>query len=155
MAARNSAASQGGGELPLSIAVETIRNFIQCVASRRTLVVRNAELLVSEGFPHSTENITWNSVFDGTELSIQQIIDLEIRGEEAALLTDPKYSWVLTFFDCRNITLRDITFGHVSAGYCQGSVLRFRNCCSVDEIAKQRVLLRAASLLSGRLTPMR
>jgi hypothetical protein len=59
--------------------VETIKSFIQGVSSRRTIFVRNTELLINDGFPTSTTNVNWNSVFDGKELSISNVEDFEIQ----------------------------------------------------------------------------
>jgi hypothetical protein len=111
--------------------VATIKSFIQGVSSRRTIFIRSAELLVGDGFPTSTANVRWKSVFDGKELSISDVEDFEIQGENAALLAEARYSWVLTFVNCRNVTLSDITAGHLTAGYCMGGVIRFEGCSGV------------------------
>jgi Right handed beta helix region len=114
-----------------SISVNTIKSFIQGVSSRRTIFVRDTELLMSDGFPTSTGNVSWNSVFDGKEISISNLEDFEILGENAALLAQPQYAWVLSFVNCRNVTLSDLTIGHLTSGYCQGGVIKFENCSGV------------------------
>jgi hypothetical protein len=114
-----------------SISVNTIKSFIQGVSSRRTIFVRGTELLMSDGFPTGTSNVSWNSVFDGKEISISDVEDFEILGENAALLAQPRYAWVLSFLNCRNITVSDLTIGHLTSGYCQGGVIRFKNCAGV------------------------
>ena len=105
----------GASEQPSSISVETIKSFIQGVSSRRTIFVRGAELLVNDGFPHTTANVKWNSVFDGKELVICEVERFEILGEAAAFLAEPQYSWVLTFENCKDIAISDLTVGHISA----------------------------------------
>lgn len=114
-----------------TISVETIKSFIQSVSSRRTIFIRDTELLVSDGFPTATRNVRWESVFDGKEILISGVEDLEILGESAALLAQPQYAWVLSFVDCRNITLSDITIGHLTSGSCQGGVIKFKNCSGI------------------------
>jgi Right handed beta helix region len=118
-------------ELHSSISVETIKSFIQGVSSRRTIFVRNTELLITDGFPTGTSKVGWNSVFDGKEISISNVEDFEIQGESGALLAHPRYAWVLSFVNCRNITISDITMGHLTSGYCQGGVIRFVNCSGI------------------------
>jgi hypothetical protein len=114
-----------------SINVETVKSFIQGVSSRRTIFLRDTELLIGDGFPTTTAHVNWTSVFDGKELSISDVEDFEIQGEKAALLAHPRYSWVITFVNCRNLTLSDFTAGHLTAGYCMGGVLRFQGCSRI------------------------
>ncbi|WP_316163387.1 right-handed parallel beta-helix repeat-containing protein [Bradyrhizobium sp. SZCCHNRI20481] len=113
------------------ISIETVRALIQSVSSHRIVHVSSVEILLNDGFPLATENVRWNSVFDGKELVIAGVEHFEIEGDDAALLVEPQYSWVITFENCRNIAITDLTLGHVSAGYCQGGVLRFVNCNGV------------------------
>ncbi|MGJ4950944.1 right-handed parallel beta-helix repeat-containing protein [Bradyrhizobium sp. HKCCYLS20291] len=113
------------------VSVNTVRDLLQTVSSHRRVRINNAELLINDGFPLSTESVKWNSVFDGKELIIVGAQNLEIEGDGAALLAEPEYSWVITFENCRNITIAGLTLGHVSAGYCQGGVLKFVNCHEV------------------------
>lgn len=72
---------------------------------------------------------------DGFELYISGVDGLTLRGagmDETALLAKDRYANVLTFADCRNVTVSSLTAGHDPApGYCSGGVLHFVNCDAV------------------------
>lgn len=110
------------------IAVESVADLLKNASSRRMVIVKDASFIISDAFPSSSSNIRWHEVNDGKELSIYGVTDFDLRGDRASILAAPQHAWVLTFDYCHNITLRDLTFGHIEEGYCQGGVLRFRNC---------------------------
>ena len=75
-------------------------------------------------------------VNDGYEIVIHDIRNLTIdagnpvRGK-AEIVVEPRYANVLTFENCDNIRLNDLTMGHTpDQGYCTGGVLCFRDCGS-------------------------
>jgi hypothetical protein len=54
---------------------------------------------------------------------------MSIKAEiDVKMLIEPRYSWVLRFDDCKNISFENFTMGHTAGGYCSGGVLRFSNC---------------------------
>lgn len=74
----------------------------------------------------------WESGYDGFELVITDIETLIIRGESqesVTICTEPRYSYIVRFEDCADITLSDLTIGHTEApGFCTGGVLYFMDC---------------------------
>jgi Right handed beta helix region len=100
--------------------------------SRGRIVVRPVELNLTRAFPTVTEVTCWESVFDGRELCIVDVANLEIQGLQSKLLAEPRYAWVLNFRNCHNIALRNLCIGHLSPGYCQGGVLRFDSCAGIS-----------------------
>ena len=76
---------------------------------------------------------TWNDCYDGFELIIENVSDLTIRAAEGArLLTAPRYANVLTFRNCRNITIEGLTVGHTpETGACCGGVISLEFCSGV------------------------
>lgn len=75
----------------------------------------------------------WVDCYDGYELQIENVDGLTIRGsEDTRLLTSPRYANVLTFRNCRNITLEDMEVGHTpEQGSCSGGVVLLDNCSNV------------------------
>ena len=68
----------------------------------------------------------------GYELSISDVEGLTLRGagkDETTLLIQDRYASVLTFSNCKNLTVASLTAGHNPApGYCSGGVLHLVNC---------------------------
>lgn len=72
------------------------------------------------------------SRFDGRQLTLKNIANLTIDGGNGAeIVVEPRYANVLTFLNCKNITLRNLTLGHTDEGYCEGGVLYLDNCENV------------------------
>ena len=81
---------------------------------------------------------SWNEVYDGFELVLQNMRNLTIRGAgmgETTLAAVPRYANVLRFSGCRGINIEALTAGHTTEpGYCMGGVVDFDGCegCTVD-----------------------
>ena len=73
-------------------------------------------------------------VYDGRELIIRNIHGLTLRGESGAhLVVDAAYANVLSFENCDNIRIENLTLGHaVEKGFCTGGVIYLRNCNNVE-----------------------
>jgi hypothetical protein len=105
---------------------------IESFGSGSTIILNRKIINISSGFPKKTENVSWSPVFDGKEICITDVRDLNIIGQASSILADPQYAWVIRFRDCHNISLRDLTFGHTVEGYCQGGVLIFEACSGIS-----------------------
>ncbi len=72
---------------------------------------------------------------DGWQAEIVGIEKLTIRGAEGGkveVVAEPRYSDVLSFSACTDISIENITFGHTpEKGNCQGAVLAFERCRNV------------------------
>ena len=79
---------------------------------------------------YTTPRLGWSDQFDGKELDIAGFSNLTIEGEGqmAGIIIEPRYAYVLSFFNCKDITLRNLTLGHTDTGYCQGGVVALRGC---------------------------
>lgn len=79
---------------------------------------------------YTTPRLGWADHFDGKELDIVGMSNLTIEGEGdmAGIIVEPRYAYVLSFFNCKDITLRNLTLGHTDTGYCQGGVVALRGC---------------------------
>jgi hypothetical protein len=115
-----------------SLAIETVAEFIDRISSQRTLLIANRALTITDGFPVSTQHVSWDDVFDGKEMIIRGAINLSLKGHSGTILAIPRYAWVLTFSHCRGTSLLDLTLGHTVTGTCQGGVIKFKNCEKVE-----------------------
>ena len=86
--------------------------------------------LGNEGEPKLAEGVSWSDYpFDGGELVLSGINDLTIRstgkGPDTLIVIDPRYAYVLKFFNCNGIVIENIAAGHSEGGYCSGGVFGF------------------------------
>ncbi len=77
----------------------------------------------------NTDFVSFDSVFDGIEASLYDLTDFHIVGMGANATTEiicrPRYANVLTFHDCYDCTISNVTMGHTPEdGYCTGAVLK-------------------------------
>lgn len=75
----------------------------------------------------------WMNCYDGYELHITDVSGLSIRGSGRDITnmeTAPRFANVLTFENCRDVELADVTVGHTIAepGECSGGVSFFNSC---------------------------
>ncbi len=83
--------------------------------------------------------VTWQAVFDGEELWIQDVKNLSIRGggrEACELTADPRYATVLNFQYCVNVDLSGFEIGHTQKGDCSGCVMSMQesNDITVEDV---------------------
>lgn len=81
----------------------------------------------------SGEFYGWQQQFDGPELLILGVKNLQIVGQgknKTTIQAVPRYADVLSFRDCENIMISDLTAGHLkeAPGSCMGDVLNLENC---------------------------
>ncbi len=106
-------------------------SFLKNIGSDTKLILTGKEYVLSNVMGVSNPNIKSIDVFDGQEHVIKGVENLEIvakPGTKPVLLVRPRYSDVLSFEDCSNITIRGVKAGHtVESGSCTGGVFDFRN----------------------------
>jgi len=75
-------------------------------------------------------------VFDGYEIIINNVSNFTIKAEEGAevkLLVDPRYAYVLSFNNCKNINISGVIAGHYpEKGSCTGGVFKFTDCSDIQ-----------------------
>lgn len=72
------------------------------------------------------------SVHNGRQLTLMNLYDVTIiGGENAHIVVDPAYAFVLRFLGCRDITIMNLTMGHTEEGYCTGGVIGIETCDNV------------------------
>lgn len=117
---------RNGSQGMLEVRPDNADEFVRAIGSNTRIFLKANTYDLSSATAFESEIVKCMDVFDGTELLIRNISNLEIIGEPGTiLLVKPRYSWVLSFFRCKSITLKILTLGHAPAGHCAGGVLGF------------------------------
>ena len=135
-AGQNSAASLPtfSEETPgAEILVHTVEELVEAIAPDTTIVLPTGTLLLSDGSPMKSENPYCRWEYD--TLVISNVDGLTIRGsgkDLSVLKTEPRNAAVLTFTNCRDLTLTGFTAGHTQrAEACEGNVVNLNGCSKV------------------------
>ena len=120
--------------------VTTADEFLAAIGSDRVIYLGAALFDLSSAGNYGGyggANYYWQATYDGPGLVISGVSNMRIVGlgrDQTSLETLPRYADVLSFLDCREVTVEGLTAGHTKgAGSCSGDVLSFRNCtdCTV------------------------
>ena len=120
--------------------VKTIDEFLVAIGSDRVIYLDAALFDLSSASNYGGYGGTyyyWQANYDGPGLVISGVSNMSIIGlgqEQTNIETLPRYADVLSFLDCSDITIQNLTAGHTKgAGSCSGDVFSFRNCadCTV------------------------
>ncbi|MCT4593218.1 MAG: right-handed parallel beta-helix repeat-containing protein [Anaeromicrobium sp.] len=98
------------------------------IGSNRTIYLDDKEYNLST-ILYETDVLQKNPVHDGKEIIIKNIENLTIIGKEnSKIVVEPRYANVLTFENCKNIKLHNLTIGHtIEPGHCTGGVIKALN----------------------------
>ena len=114
------------------ITVNNVDEFFNALGSDRTIVLSSGEFDLSKakGYGKTAgQCYSWYDVFDGYELQIKGVHNLQIMGQgqsKTRIVNQPRHANVLYFSDCKNIEIINLTAGHTAApGACEGGVLKF------------------------------
>lgn len=117
---------------PKTVVVNSTDDFIKEISSNKIIKIKTNKILLSElkGLI-SNSNVNKEAVFDGDKIVIEDVENLSIIGESSEfvkILTSVRYAHVLSFKNCKNITLENLEAGHAPGkGYCVGGVFEFNN----------------------------
>ena len=84
--------------------------------------------------PQTAPGVYWEPEYDGNTLYIVGMKNIVLHGtpeDGGFLITKPRYSDVLRFESCKNITIKNLTLGHEETGDCIGDVLVLNDCNNV------------------------
>ena len=117
--------------------VSTVDEFLAAIGPDRTIYLEAEMFDLSTasnygGFSGGDYYI-WDQYYDGPNLLITGVSNLRIEGlgkDKTTVRAVPRYANVLSFSDCSNIVVSDLTAGHLKGapGSCSGSVLSFNQC---------------------------
>lgn len=113
-----------------TVYVESANELISELRSNTKIFTAFSESVLARTTMKSNPHTKWADVYDGKELDIFNLSNVEISGR-SSLLVEPRYAWVLNFRHCHSIAIRGLTLGHTEEGYCQGGVLRFESCSNI------------------------
>ena len=118
-----------------TVHVSTVDELLAAIAPD-TEIILDAEFYdLSTATGYGETNSTyyrWEEVFDGVQLTIQDVNNLTIRAEgddikAHTVSARPRYAHVLNFDNCSAITVEGFTAGHTfEPGSCAGGVIGFR-----------------------------
>lgn len=115
----------------VTVKVSTAADLLNAIApNTRIVLAAGAYDLSSANISEVSNNyVSWETVYDGTQVVITGVKNCMISGAGAAstsVVVKPRYANVLNFSACANITIDNLTIGHtIEPGYCTGGVLRF------------------------------
>ena len=116
--------------------VDNVDDFLAAIGSSTTIYV-DCELLdfskAANYGGYGGNFYYWRDEFDGPNLVITGVENFHIIGRGKLLTTlqaVPRYAEVLNFDSCSNISVEELTAGHLreAPGSCAGDVLEFTNC---------------------------
>ena len=115
------------------VQVDNTLDFLNAIKSNTIIELAEGTYNISSVIENQTnENISIIDNFDGYEPDIYNVNDLTIRAKgKVTILLEPRYAWVMMFYNCNNLTLEGITMGHTEKGYCVGGVLSFSECNNI------------------------
>ncbi|MBR1989922.1 MAG: right-handed parallel beta-helix repeat-containing protein [Firmicutes bacterium] len=89
-----------------------------------------------EGWNDSHEYVQIQECFDGAELLVHNVDEMTITGGtdnfgDTELVVNPRYAGVLTFNNCNDLEISNMTMGHTDRGDCAGNVINLVGCSNV------------------------
>ncbi|MDO5445474.1 MAG: right-handed parallel beta-helix repeat-containing protein [Eubacteriales bacterium] len=117
------------------VTVSNIDEFLAAIAPSTEIRLEKGRYYFSEAGTYGNAGVSdyyrWDETYDGYELVITGVNDLTIIGtddDDVILSAEPRYSNVLTFENCANIYISELTAGHtVEPGSCAGGVVFLNN----------------------------
>jgi len=128
-------------EAPLpegAVAVGTVDELLSAIAPNACIVLREGEYDLSSAADYGAEDLRgyyrWELVYGGCALAIENVPGLRLIGQgEVSILAQPRYAEALTFRNCWDLSLENLTLGHTTApGGCCAGVLNLADCDSVS-----------------------
>ena len=120
--------------------VSSVDELLAAIGSDRVIVLDEMLYDLSEASNYGgfgSDNYYWINDFDGPGLVITGVNNLHIRGagqDKTILQAVPRYADVLGFESCSNVSVEDLTAGHLkeAPGSCVGDVFELNNCSDVE-----------------------
>ncbi len=129
------------------IPVSSVEELLEAIAPDTTIVIEPGTydlgktlgaIWLADGVNYNLNHayVTVAECGSGAELKILGADGLTIRGgspnrDDTVLLTDPRTATVISFHNCRNVTVENLTAGHTDLGTCSGDVIFLSGCRDV------------------------
>ena len=138
------------------IHVHTVDELLASIAPNASIYLENGVYNLSDAMGYGTDSgeyYDWMPCYDGPGLVIRNVENLTITGASpimASIVAEPRYAEVLSFEDCRNISLSGFTAGHTQEiSDCAGGVLCFMGS---DEVSIENCSLYGCGVLGVTAT---
>ncbi len=122
-----------------SVTVSTAAELLNSIAPNTKIILSSGTYDLSSVNLSSVKNdcVSWQTVYDGTEVVVKGIQNCIISGvmgaDSTSVVVEPRYADVLSFSDCSNITIKNLTIGHTTEpGYCTGGVLNYSDSENIN-----------------------
>ena len=122
-----------------TIHVSTAGEFLEAIAPGVVIELAPGTYNLTEYLREASDTVSdyvARGFTGGWQAEIREVEKLTIRGArdgKVEVVAEPRYSDVLYFNNCSDITIENITFGHtIEQGNCQGAVLAFDYCRKVS-----------------------
>jgi hypothetical protein len=133
--------SKIGKEEKETMDISSARDFIRAIRPNREIRLSKGTYNLSMASQLDSEYVTWKKTYDGFEPLIHNVYNLRIVGEGntcTKILIQPRYAWVLSFQNSKNISIENLRIAHALEGFCTGGVLSF---VDVDGIELENLIL--------------
>jgi len=129
-----------GGSIPKEITevtVSTAEELIAALGSNKRIFLEEGTYNLTAVSPSYINNpsVYFQEIYDGPELQLDGIHNLTIQGignSPSEIVVEPRYSFVMNFINCSNISIESIKAGHTEGGYCTGGVFSFENSSGIQ-----------------------
>lgn len=116
------------------VEVRSVQELVEAIAPNTTIALPTGNLMLTDEMTLDNQNPYCKWEYD--TLVISNVDDLTIRGsgkDLSVVKTGFRYAHVLSFRNCRNLTLTGFTAGHTQrAEACEGNVIELRACSNVE-----------------------
>lgn len=122
-----------------AIYVSTAGEFLEAIAPGAVIELAPGTYNLTEYLREASDTVSdyvARGFTGGWQAEIHEVERLTIRGAKdgkVEVVAEPRYSDVIYFNDCSDITIENITFGHtIEQGNCEGAVLAFDYCQNIS-----------------------
>ena len=119
--------------------VSTAGEFLEAIAPGAVIELAPGTYNLTEYLREASDTVSdyvARGFTGGWQAEIREVERLTIRGAKdgkVEVVAEPRYSDVIYFNDCSDITIENITFGHtIEQGNCEGAVLAFDYCQNIS-----------------------
>jgi len=120
----------------VEITANTAEELLAALGSNRRVILEEGvyNLTDAELDFISNANVYYRERYDGPELFLKDIHNLTIQGAGYArseIVVEPRYAFVMSFLNCTNISITNLSAGHTDDGECQGGVFQFASSTGI------------------------
>jgi len=110
------------------VEVNTIEEFFEAIGPNKHIVMKGGKTYYISDVEdkRTTTYVSWHKRYDGFEPHISGVKNMTISSVDTArFLTEPRYSWIMKFEKCSDLSFKNLVFGHTIGGQCTGGCLMF------------------------------